>query len=71
MKDKKLELNTEIHVTEIDRALALTAQVWEMNDISVDDMCEQLEAIGDIVDGTSTFGDFCEETGLTGLERLN
>ena len=71
MKDKKLELNSEIHVTEIDRALALTAQVWEMNDISVDDMCDHLNAIGNIVDGESTFGDFCNETGLAGLEKLN
>jgi len=72
MKNTKLELNSEIHITEIDRALDLTAQVWEMNaDISIDDMCDQMNAIGDIVDGTSTFGDFCKATNLTSLETLN
>ena len=72
MKDLKLELNSEVHVTEIDRALDLTAQVWEMNpDISADDMCEQMLAICDIIDGNSTFGDFCEATNLTSLETLN
>jgi len=72
MKNLKLELNSEIHITEIDRALDLTAQVWEMNDdISVDEMCEQMEAINDIVVGESTFGDFCKATNLTSLETLN
>jgi hypothetical protein len=71
MADKKLELNSDVHVAEIDRALELTAQVWETSNISVEDMCAQLDAIGDIVEGNSTFGDFCEATELTGCERLN
>jgi hypothetical protein len=72
MNNTKLTLNTEIHTAEIERALDLTAQVWEMNaDISIDDMCNQLDAIGNIVDGTSTFGDFCEATNLTSIEVLN
>jgi len=72
MKNIKPELNTEVHSTEISRAIVLTDQVWQMNaNISIDEMCDQLDAISDIIDGNSTFGDFCETTGLVGLEKLN
>ena len=72
MKNTKLEFNSEVHITEIDRALDLTAQVWEMNaNISIDEMCEQIEAVCGVVDSTATFSDFCEATNLTSLETLN
>jgi len=72
MSNEKLELNSEVHTAEIERALELTAQVWESNtSISIDDMCDQLNAIGDIIDGNSTFGDFCEATNLTNNTVLN
>lgn len=71
MKNLKLALNSETHIAEIDRALDLTARTWKDPNISIDDMCNQLDAINDIVAGTSTFGDFCNATNLTNLEVLN
>ena len=72
LKDASLQtesdLQTEIHLAEIDRSLALVAQVWSSNlELSVDEMCEHLVSVGNIVDGTS----FSESSNLSGLERLN
>ncbi len=69
---KSEALQVEIHTAEIDRSLALVSQVWESNtELSVDEMCKHLEAIGNIVDKTSDYSTFVTETNLSGLERLN
>jgi hypothetical protein len=66
------DLAADIHIAEIDRALGLVAQVWEdTEELSVDEMCEHLDAVNDIVTKSSSFNDFVESTNLSGRERLN
>jgi len=60
-----------IHTAQIDRALAITAKAWESTDVGVDDMCDHMLAICDVVDGISTIGDFCEVINLTDRNTLN
>lgn len=72
MNDITLSLEEEIHVAEIGRSLELVAQVWESDvALTVDEMCEHLEAVNDIVIKASSFTDFVETTNFSGLERLN
>ena len=62
----------EIHIAEIDRSLALVAQVWEDDaNMSVDKVCELLEGINDIVIQNCNFSEFVETSNLKGRERLN
>jgi len=63
---------TEIHTAEVERAMALVGSVWESNAVlSVDDMCEHLESIINVIDGKSDFKQCMDSANLTGLERLN
>ena len=69
-KEAELVLQT-VHTAEVDRAFGLVAQAWENPNISVDEMCEHLDAIGRIVTEESSFSEFVTENNLMGLERLN
>jgi len=62
----------EIQTAEVERALTLVGNVWESDAIlSVDDMCEHLESIIDVIDGKSDFKHCMESSNLANLERLN
>lgn len=63
---KKLTMQTA-HTAEVDRAFGVVAQAWENPNISVDEMCEHLDAIGEIISGKSAFAEFTESTGLAAL----
>ena len=66
------KIDQTVHTAEVDRALALVGQVWESDaELSVDEMCAHLDAIGDVIDETSNFSEFVESANLSGLERLN
>jgi len=62
----------ELHIAEVTRSLALVGQVWESDtELSVDDMCSQLDSVIDLIDGESNFEQFAESTNLTSCEKLN
>lgn len=62
----------EIHTAEIERSLDQVAKVWGSNEVlSVDDMCQHLEAVIDVIDGKSDFNQFVESSNLTSHVRLN
>ena len=62
----------ELHVAEIQRSMDVVTKVWESDKfLSVDDMCDHMEAIIDVIAKESDFNQFAESVNLTGLERLN
>ena len=67
MTDKEEDLRTAAAI----RSLSVMTESWENDDLSLDDMCDQLDALSDVLDGDKTFSEFTESTNLTGRERLN
>lgn len=61
----------EIRTAEIIRALIITSDSWENDILSVDDMCDQLDALCDVFEGKMNFIEFSQCTNLVGRERLN
>ena len=65
--ETELVLQT-VHTAEVDRAFELVACTWESNpNISVDDMCEHLDAIGRIVTKENSLADFITENNITAI----
>ena len=52
------------HTADVDRAFSLVADAWHDN-ISVDEMCEHLDAIGRVITKESSFSEFVTENNLT------
>jgi hypothetical protein len=62
----------DIRVAETVRSLMVIADSWENDDdLAIDEMADQLEALCDVLDGSSDFQTFAKKTNLTGRERLN
>lgn len=53
------------------RSMSLMSKSWDTDDISVSEMTAQIEALCEVVNGDSDFGQFAKSTNLTGRERLN
>ena len=69
-QQEELVLQT-VHTAEVDRAFGVVAMAWENPNISVDEMCEHLDAIGKIITNESTFTEFVTENNLQDLELIN
>ena len=61
----------EIRDAELLRSLDIIIDSWENDDLSIDDMADQLEAATKIVDGSSSLSEFVEETNLHDREQLH
>lgn len=63
--------NEEVRDAEVLRSLDLVVRSWENDDLSIEDMTAQLEAVNKIADGSSDFSEFLDSTKLHGREILN
>lgn len=65
-----------IHTEEVQdamfmRSLDLLCDSWENDDLTLDDMADQLEAANKMISGETNFKQFLDVTNLHGREKLN
>lgn len=63
--------NEDVRDAEVIRSLDIVINSWENDDLSIEDMTAQLEAVNKIADGSSDFAGFLTDTQLHGREVLN
>ena len=60
----------EIQSAYILMSLSAVADSWENDELDLEDMCEHLEAVNEVVSGEMDYIDFIKETGLKDIRGL-
>lgn len=58
----------DLHAADVLRSLEAAAGSWKNDELTLDDMCDQLDALGAVADGSIDYAQFIHTTGVKGIQ---